>query len=135
MYTFKNRSNYAQQQQTAPQTPTSWEQKVINREIIWKLTVDGLQYEVFGERVNHGEFIVDSKYKRASLYVGLKKGIHAPDEVLLMQLADAWAAEVLLGTGEAYRGTNGQMETPSTPQVTVSYSNRNGTNSYPYFPS
>lgn len=126
-YVFKNRSNFAQQQQPAV-VPHSWEQKVVNREIEWKLGFEGLSYRVTGERVNVGESIVKPECRRTVLFEGLKKGIYKPDNDLLQTLADAWAATILLADGEAYRGCNGATETPDTPQTMTG-----SDGPYPYF--
>jgi hypothetical protein len=116
MYMFKNRSQYAQKRATeASNAPTSWEQTVVNREIEWKLGMDGLSYRVTGTRVNRGESIVRQQYAKVTLYEGLKKGVHSPDRDILQAIADAWAATILLGDGEAYNGHNAQGEGPLSP--------------------
>ena len=128
MYVFKNRTNFAQK--PANTIPTSWEQKITNREIEWKLGFEGLSYRVIGERVNVGESIVKPECRQVVLFEGVKKAafIKPDNNDLLQALADAWAATILLADGEAYRGCNGATETPDSPQVTVT-----SEGPYPYF--
>lgn len=132
MYVFKNRTHFAQPSDNqANSVPTTkWEQTVVNREITWKLGIDGLSYRVIGTRVNHNGSIVIPEHAQVVLYEGLKKGVYGADTDLLQALADAWAALVLLGDGEAYKGHNGQGEGPASPQTNVC---KHGT--YPYFPA
>ena len=126
MYTFKNRSHYAQQ--SAKTTPTTWEQKVANREILWELGPQGLSYRVIGNRVNHGGAVVIPELARVVLYEGVKSSVHTPDRDVLTAIADAWAASVQLPLNEAYRGHNAQGEGPDSPQVSTC-----STGTYPYF--
>lgn len=125
---FKNRTHYTQPTSATPSVPTSWEEQIVNREIVWKLGMDGLHYKVIGERINIESHIVNPDYKQVVLFEGLKKNVYKPDTDLLQALGDAWAASVLLGDGEAYRGTNNAVQTPETPQVMMS-----STGPYPYF--
>ena len=128
MYTFKNRSHYAQPNATT--VPTTWEQTVVNREIEWKLGFGGLSYRVIGTRVNHQGAIVIPEHAQVVLFEGVKSSVHKPDPDLLQALADAWAASILLPDGEAYRGLNAAGDRPDTPQVSTC-----STGTYPYFQS
>lgn len=129
MYTFKNRSHYAQQQGQST-TPTTWEQTVVNRSLEWSTNPDnlGLSYRVIGTRVNHQGLIVKPELAQIVLYEGTKKSVHGPLTELLQALANAWAASVVLPDGEAYRGHNAGVEGPETPQVSLC-----ATGPYPYF--
>ncbi len=127
MYTFKNRTHYAQQSQ-ANAVPTTWEQTVINREIEWKLGLSGLTYRVFGTRVNHQGLIVKPEHAHVVLFEGVKSSAYKADTDLLQALGDAWSASISLPTGEAYRGHNALGEGPESPQVSSC-----STGEYPYF--
>jgi len=127
MYTFKNRSHYAQDNKK-DSVPTTWEQTVINREIEWKLGLAGLSYRVTGIRVNHNGSIVIPEHAKVVLFEGVKSSSYKADPDLLQALGDAWSASILLPDGEAYRGHNAQGEGPDTPQVSTC-----NVGTYPYF--
>lgn len=125
MLVFKNRSNYVRHLEG---TPTTWEQAVTDREIVWKLDLQGLSYRVVGRRVNHGGNVIMPEHSQVTLYEGVKTSTYAANPDTLRAIADAWAATVSLTNGEVYHGHNALGEGPTTPQV-----NQTSEGPYPYF--